>query len=100
MPTGYVLGDMATKAAYFSVAVAAFICVAMTLFPGLHLLSFSAKFGCCIFRSSNHSLSFTRPIFRDFIGWPCMKDAAHFRAFTKRIAITLDTALRTRERID
>jgi hypothetical protein len=25
MPTGYVLGDMATKAAYFSVAVAAFI---------------------------------------------------------------------------
>ena len=29
-----------------------------------------------------------------------MKDAAHFRALTKRIAITLDTALRTRERID
>jgi hypothetical protein len=36
MPTGYVLGDMATKAAYFSVAVAAFIFVAMTLLPGLH----------------------------------------------------------------
>jgi hypothetical protein len=29
-------GDMATKAAYFSVAVAAFIFVAMTLLPGLH----------------------------------------------------------------
>jgi hypothetical protein len=29
-----------------------------------------------------------------------MKDVAHFRALTKRIAITLDTALRTRERID
>jgi hypothetical protein len=27
---------MATKAAYFSVAVAAFIFVAMTLLPGLH----------------------------------------------------------------
>ena len=37
MPTGYVLGDMATKAAYFSVAAAAFIFVAMTLLPGLHL---------------------------------------------------------------
>ena len=36
MPTGYVLGDIATKAAYFSVAAAAFIFVTMTLFPGLH----------------------------------------------------------------
>jgi hypothetical protein len=36
MPTGYVLGEMATKAAYFSVTVAAFIFVAMTLLPGLH----------------------------------------------------------------
>jgi hypothetical protein len=36
MLTGYVLGDMATKAAYFSVAVAAFIFVAMTLLPSLH----------------------------------------------------------------
>jgi hypothetical protein len=36
MPTGYVLGDIATKAAYFSVVAAAFIFVAMTLFPGLH----------------------------------------------------------------
>jgi hypothetical protein len=36
MPTGYVLGDMATKAAYFSVAAAAFIFVAMTLLPALH----------------------------------------------------------------
>jgi hypothetical protein len=35
MPTGYVFGDMATKAAYF-VAAAAFIFVAMTLLPGLH----------------------------------------------------------------
>jgi hypothetical protein len=35
MPTGYVLGDIATKAAYFSVA-AAFIFVTMTLLPGLH----------------------------------------------------------------
>jgi hypothetical protein len=31
MPTGYVLGDLATKAAYFSLAAAAFIFVAMTL---------------------------------------------------------------------
>ena len=31
---------MATKAAYFSVAVAAFIFVTMTLLPGLHLLAF------------------------------------------------------------
>ena len=36
MPTGYVLGDLATKAAYFSLAAAAFIFVAMTLLPGLH----------------------------------------------------------------
>ena len=36
MPTGYVLGDMASKAAYFSMAVAAFIFVTMTLFTGLH----------------------------------------------------------------
>jgi hypothetical protein len=36
MPTGYVLGDIATKAAYFSVAAAAFISVTMTLLPGLH----------------------------------------------------------------
>jgi hypothetical protein len=36
MPTGYVLGDMASKAAYFSMAAAAFIFVTMTLFSGLH----------------------------------------------------------------
>jgi hypothetical protein len=36
IPSGYVLGEMATKAAYFSVAAAAFIFVAMTLLPGLH----------------------------------------------------------------
>jgi hypothetical protein len=36
MPTRYVLGDMASKAAYFSVAAAAFIFVAMTLFSGVH----------------------------------------------------------------
>jgi hypothetical protein len=36
MPTGYVLGDIVTKAAYFSLAAAAFIFVAMTLLPGLH----------------------------------------------------------------
>jgi hypothetical protein len=34
MPTGYVLGDMASKAAYFSMAAAAFIFVTMTLFSG------------------------------------------------------------------
>jgi hypothetical protein len=36
MPTGYALGEIATKAAYFSVAAAAFIFIAMTLLPGLH----------------------------------------------------------------
>ena len=36
MPTGYILGDMVTKAGYFSLAAAAFIFVAMTLLPGLH----------------------------------------------------------------
>jgi hypothetical protein len=36
MPTGYVLGDMASKAAYFSMAAAAFIFVTVTLFSGLH----------------------------------------------------------------
>jgi hypothetical protein len=36
MTTGYVLTDVATKAAYFSFFVAAFIFVAMTLLPGLH----------------------------------------------------------------
>jgi hypothetical protein len=36
MPTSYVLGDIATKAAYFSVAAAAFIFVTMTLFTGVH----------------------------------------------------------------
>ena len=36
MPMGYVLGDIATKAAYFSLAAAAFIFVTMTLLPGLH----------------------------------------------------------------
>jgi hypothetical protein len=36
MPTAYVLGDIATKAAYFSVAAAAFIFVTMTLFTGVH----------------------------------------------------------------
>jgi hypothetical protein len=36
MPAGYVLDDLATKAAYFSLAAAAFIFVAMTLLPGLH----------------------------------------------------------------
>ena len=36
MLTGCVLGDIATKAAYFSVAAAAFIFVTMTLLPGLH----------------------------------------------------------------
>ena len=36
MPTGYVLGDIASKAAYFSFAAAAFIFVTMTLLPGLH----------------------------------------------------------------
>jgi hypothetical protein len=34
--TGYVLGDIVTKAAYFSVAAAAFIFVTMTLLPGLY----------------------------------------------------------------
>ncbi len=36
MPTGYVLGDIVTKSAYFFLAAAAFIFVAMTLLPGLH----------------------------------------------------------------
>jgi hypothetical protein len=36
MATGYVLGDIATKAAYFSVAAAAFIFVTATLLTGLH----------------------------------------------------------------
>ena len=36
MPRSYILGDIATKAAYFSLAAAAFIFVAMTLLPGLH----------------------------------------------------------------
>jgi hypothetical protein len=36
MPTGYVLGDIATKAAYFSLAAAAFIFVTMALLPGLY----------------------------------------------------------------
>jgi len=36
MPTGDVLGDIATKAAYFSVSAAAFIFVTMTLLTGLH----------------------------------------------------------------
>jgi hypothetical protein len=36
MPTGYVLGDIVTKSAYYSLAAAAFIFVAMTLLPGLH----------------------------------------------------------------
>jgi hypothetical protein len=36
MPTSYVLGGIATKAAYFSVAAATFIFVTMTLFSGLH----------------------------------------------------------------
>ena len=36
MPTGYVLGELVTKAAYFSLAAAAFIFVVMTLLPGLH----------------------------------------------------------------
>jgi hypothetical protein len=33
---GYVLGDIATKAAYVSVAMAAVIFVTMTLLTGLH----------------------------------------------------------------
>jgi hypothetical protein len=33
---GYTLGDIATKAAYFSVALAAFIFITMTLLTGLH----------------------------------------------------------------
>jgi hypothetical protein len=33
---GYALGDIATKAACFSVAMAAFIFVTMTLLTGLH----------------------------------------------------------------
>jgi hypothetical protein len=36
LPTGYVLGELVTKAAYFSLAAAAFIFVTMTLLPGLH----------------------------------------------------------------
>jgi hypothetical protein len=36
MPTSYVLGGIATKAAYFSVAAAAFIFVTMTLLTGFH----------------------------------------------------------------
>jgi hypothetical protein len=36
MPTAYVLGDIASKVAYFSVAAAAFIFVTMMLLPGLH----------------------------------------------------------------
>jgi hypothetical protein len=36
MPTGYVFGEIVTKTAYFSLAAAAFIFVAMTLLPGLH----------------------------------------------------------------
>jgi hypothetical protein len=36
MTMGYALGDIATKAAYFSVAMAAFIFVTMTLLTGLH----------------------------------------------------------------
>jgi hypothetical protein len=36
MPTAYVLGDIATKAAYFFVAAAAFIFVTMTLLTGFH----------------------------------------------------------------
>jgi hypothetical protein len=36
MPTGYVLGELVTKAAYFSLAAAAFIFITMTLLPGLH----------------------------------------------------------------
>jgi hypothetical protein len=36
MTMGYVLGDIASKTAYFSVAAAAFIFVTMTLLPGLY----------------------------------------------------------------
>jgi hypothetical protein len=63
-------------------------------------LSFSAESAAAFFDSRTNSLCSAQPRFQEFIGWPCMKDAAHFRALTKRIAITLDTALHTRERID
>jgi hypothetical protein len=36
MTTGYVLTDVATKAAYFSLAAAAVIFVSMLLLTGLH----------------------------------------------------------------
>jgi len=36
MTMGYVLGDITSKTAYFSVAAAAFIFVTMTLLPGLY----------------------------------------------------------------
>jgi hypothetical protein len=36
MATGYVLSDVVTKAAYFCLAAAAFVFVAMLLLTGLH----------------------------------------------------------------
>ena len=36
MPTGYVLGDLAAKAAYFSVAAMAIVFVSMLLLTTLH----------------------------------------------------------------
>jgi hypothetical protein len=36
MATGYVLSDVVTKMAYFSLAAAAFVFVAMILVTGLH----------------------------------------------------------------
>jgi hypothetical protein len=70
MPRGYVLGDMATKAAYFSVAAAAFIFVAMTLLPGLHPWPFSRATAAAFFDSQTNSLCSAQPRFQEFIGWP------------------------------
>jgi hypothetical protein len=68
MPTGYVLGDMATKAAYFSVASGGIYLCRDDVVARSSSLSFSAESAAAFFDSRTNSLCSAQPRFQEFIG--------------------------------
>ena len=69
MPTGYVLGDIVTKAAYFSLAAAAFIFIAMTRCCPVFIPNIPAESTAAFFDSRTNSLcSPLNPVSRNLLG--------------------------------
>jgi hypothetical protein len=65
MLTGYVLGDVVTKAAYFSLAAAAFIFIAMTRCCPVFIPNIPAESTAAFFDSRTNSLCSFQPCSRN-----------------------------------